>query len=405
MTPEAVIIGAGPVGALSALLLARRGVSVELIEAHATLTTESHASTFHPSTLDLLAAEGIELTNHPDAVRVKSIQWRDNRGQIRAEVDYRLLDGITRHPFRIHLEQQALLDRLAILLAAEHRISFRPGLTATNVDPTGPSVTVSSEGGRDHTLTAGVIIGCDGSRSAVRAAAGIGFPSSEYPTGAIRAHMTEDLAELMPPNRGEQSLSGLCYFRGKGDGVSTLRMARSTRLIVRTTHHDDDFRRLSEAVANATPWSIDDFSIDRIDNYRLNRGVADCYLARLGPVLILGDAAHVTSTAGGLNMNAGLQDAFALMPVVADWLHGETALESIAEVAALRREYLEHQVIPRSERRVKGLQELDSAALKEHLDDIDHLAADPDAGRRFLIEASLLDMPLTPAGAQLRKAQ
>ena len=54
---------------------------------------------------------------------------------------------------------------------------------------------------------------------------------------------------------------------------------------------------------------------------------------------------------------------------------------------------------------MKGLQELDSAALKEHLDDIDHLAADPDAGRRFLIEASLLDMPLTPAGAQLRKAQ
>ena len=224
---------------------------MELIEAHATLTTESHASTFHPSTLDLLAAEGIELTNHPDAVRVKSIQWRDNRGQIRAEVDYRLLDGITRHPFRIHLEQQALLDRLAILLAAEHRF-LRPGLTATNVDPTGPSVTVSSEGGPRPHLTAGVIIGCDGSCSAVRAAAGIGFPHLNTRPARYEP-MTEDLAELMPPNRGEQSLSGLCYFRGKGDGVSTLRMARSTRLIVRTTHHDDDFRRLSEAVANATP--------------------------------------------------------------------------------------------------------------------------------------------------------
>lgn len=395
MTPEAVIVGAGPVGALSALLLARRGVSVTLIEARPTLTTESRASTFHPSTLDLLAVEGIELSDDPDAVRVSSIQWRDNRGEIRAEIDYRLLEGITRHPFRIHLEQQALLDRLAVLLAAEPRILFRPGLTATHLDPTGPSVTVSSEGDRDRTVAADVILGCDGSRSTVRAAAGVGFRASEYPTGAIRAHITGNLDELMPPSA--RPLSGLCYFRGGDDGVSTLRMARNTRLIVRTTNQDDHFRRLSEAVANATPWTIDEIPIDRIDCYRLSRGVADRYLSGRGPIVILGDAAHVTSTAGGLNMNCGIHDAFALMPVLADWLTGDGDLDSVAKLAEIRRDYLVREVIPRSERRVRGLQEPDDTELKEHLDDINRLAANPEEARRFLVEASLLDTPMTPA--------
>lgn len=394
MNRQAVVVGAGPVGALSALLLARRGISVTLIESRTTLATESHASTFHPSTLDLLHAEGIDLSADPEAVRVTSIQWRDNRGAIQAEIDYRLLDGRTLHPFRIHLEQQALLDRLAALITADHRISFQPGLTATGLDPDTTGVTVSPEDGRDHTVRADVVIGCDGSHSIVRAAAGIGFRAVEYPTSAIRAHVRQDLAVLMPSTPQTGELAGLCYFRGGGDGVSALRMARSTRLIVRTTHSESDFGRVRAAVTNATPWSVDDLAIERIDTYRLSRGVADRYVSRFGPVLVLGDAAHVTSTAGGLNMNSGIQDAFALMPALADWLHGRAELDSVEKIAELRRNYVVEEVIPRSERRVRGLQDPGHTAFREHLDDISRLAADPDAARQFLIEASLLDTPL-----------
>lgn len=398
VSPHVVIVGAGPVGALSAVLLADHGVSVTLIDRGAGLLTASHASTFHPPTLDLLAGIGIDLASDPQAVRVNSIQWRDRRGEVLAEVDYRLLDGATAHPFRIHLDQQALLDRLADRIAGDSSIDFRPGLTAVGMDAgrtdTRPTVTVRDSDGDRHTLAADLVLGCDGAHSAVRELSGIGFAASEYPTGAIRAFVPGSLDGLMPV--GVPALSGLCYFRGGGDGVSLLRMSSDTRLVVRTTGQKDDATRLGQALAAATPLNMDDLDIDRIDVYRLRRGVADTYLSQRSTVLVIGDAAHVTSTAGGLNMNSGLHDAFALIPVVADWLAGRTGRQRVAELAAVRRDYLVRQVIPRTERRVRGLQdsESDSDSYTGHLADIEHLAADPVAARQFLAEASLLDTPL-----------
>ena len=389
--PHVLIVGAGPVGALSAVLLADHGVSVTLVDRGPGLLTASHASTFHPPTLDLLAGIGIDLPSDPQAVRVNSIQWRDRRGEVLAEVDYRLLDGATGHPFRIHLDQQALLDRLAARIAGDPRIDVRPGLTAVGVDA-GPTVTVSDPGGDRHTLAADLVLGCDGAHSAVRELSGIGFAADEYPTGAIRAFVPGNLDGLMPA--GVPALSGLCYFRGGGDGVSVLRMSADTRLVVRTTGHQDDVTRLSQALAAATPLNVDELDIDRIDAYRLRRGVADTYLSERYAVLVIGDAAHVTSTAGGLNMNSGIHDAFALMPAVADWLTGRAGRERVAELASVRRDYVVQQVIPRTERRVRGLQDSDSASYAGHLADIEHLATDPVAARQFLVEASLLDTPL-----------
>lgn len=393
MSPHVLIVGAGPVGALSAVLLADRGVPVTLIDRNPGLQTTSHASTFHPPTLDLLAAIGIDLHSDPRAVRVSSVQWRDRRGAVLAEIDYRLLEGATGHPFRVHLDQQALLDRLAARIDEHTRIDFRPGLTAVALDA-GPTVTVCDPDGDRHALAADLVLGCDGAHSAVRALSGIGFAASEYPTGAIRAFVSGNLDRLMPED--VPALSGLCYFRGGGDGVSVLRMSSDTRLVARTTGRHDDAARLGEALAAATPLAMADLDVDRIDVYRLRRGVADTYLSERNPVLVIGDAAHVTSTAGGLNMNSGIHDAFALMPVVADWLTGRTRRATVAALASARRDYMVHQVIPRTERRVRGLQDSDSDSYSIHLADIDGLAADPVAARQFLVEASLLDTPLTP---------
>lgn len=384
MTRHAVVVGAGPVGAVSALLLARHGLTVTLLDRNRALTSVSHASTFHPATLDLLATLEIDLTTDPDAVRVDSVQWRDHRGDIRAEVHYRLLDGLTAHPYRIHLEQQALLDRLAVLIDAEPGIDFRPGTTVVDIDPV---ITVSADDRRER-FSADVVVGCDGAHSTVRRLAGMAFPVAEYPTGALRARTTADLEEL-----SGQSLSGLCYFRGGGDGVSALRMAHDTRLVVRTDHTRGDRERVAEAVSVATPWELADLAIGDIDSYRLYRGVVDSYLSSRGPVVVLGDAAHVMSTAGGLNMNSGLQDAFAVLPVLADWLGGQIDRHAVVAATQARRSYVRDAVIPRSERRVAGLQDPGSASLNGHLADIATLAESDEVARRFLIEASLLDHP------------
>src|SRR6267154_6512285 len=53
------IAGAGPVGLVAAAALVRQGIPVTVFEALPGLSKESRASTFHPSTLDMLDDLGV----------------------------------------------------------------------------------------------------------------------------------------------------------------------------------------------------------------------------------------------------------------------------------------------------------------------------------------------------------
>ena len=57
--PRCVIAGAGPGGSMLALLLARRGVSVTLLEMHKDFDREFCGDTVHPSTLEILDQLGL----------------------------------------------------------------------------------------------------------------------------------------------------------------------------------------------------------------------------------------------------------------------------------------------------------------------------------------------------------
>ena len=51
---QVIISGAGPVGLLTALILAQNQISCLVLEAHSTLTHDLRAGTFHPPTLEML---------------------------------------------------------------------------------------------------------------------------------------------------------------------------------------------------------------------------------------------------------------------------------------------------------------------------------------------------------------
>src|SRR5262245_21791039 len=58
-TTTCCIVGVGPAGVMLALLLARRGVPVTLLEAHKDFDREFRGDTIHPSTLEILDAIGL----------------------------------------------------------------------------------------------------------------------------------------------------------------------------------------------------------------------------------------------------------------------------------------------------------------------------------------------------------
>jgi 2-polyprenyl-6-methoxyphenol hydroxylase-like FAD-dependent oxidoreductase len=60
MDGEPVLIaGAGPVGVVTAVALAQRGISVRVFEAAEQINDAPRASTLHPATLEMLSALGL----------------------------------------------------------------------------------------------------------------------------------------------------------------------------------------------------------------------------------------------------------------------------------------------------------------------------------------------------------
>lgn len=73
-----VIVGGGPAGAMLALLLARRGVRVTLIEMHHDFDREFRGDTVHPSTLEILDQIGLaERVHGPEPVL---LAWKNTGG-------------------------------------------------------------------------------------------------------------------------------------------------------------------------------------------------------------------------------------------------------------------------------------------------------------------------------------
>src|SRR5690554_3425526 len=113
-----LIVGAGPVGLVSALCLAEAGVPVTVVEAYEQLPTDLRASTFHPPTLDMLDRFGISEKLIERGLICHTWQFRDRDQGCVAEFDLSLLEGETNHPYRLQCEQWKLAEALREKIAA-----------------------------------------------------------------------------------------------------------------------------------------------------------------------------------------------------------------------------------------------------------------------------------------------
>src|ERR1700676_2327466 len=80
ITEERVFVaGAGPVGLVAAAALERRGIAVTAFSGWPAVCRESRASTFHPSTLDMLDDLGIAHALVAPGLVAPRLQYRTRR--------------------------------------------------------------------------------------------------------------------------------------------------------------------------------------------------------------------------------------------------------------------------------------------------------------------------------------
>jgi 2-polyprenyl-6-methoxyphenol hydroxylase-like FAD-dependent oxidoreductase len=317
-THDVIIVGGGPVGMGLAIDLGQRGVDVAVVERYPEPQQVPKGQNLTQRTLEHFHVWGCEeaLRNARTVPRGEGIGGMTAYGSLLSDYHFDWLNRALVKPYYYTANErlpqyatEAVLRRRAAEIDA---IDLFYGWSGTGVEQDADGVTVTIEehkGSARRTLRASYAVGCDGSHSTVRAAAGITETRSEHDRlMVLLVFRSPELHELLKRYPGKAfykvlhpDFDGYWLFFGRVDLGTTWFFHAPVPL--GTTRDNFDFRDLLHC-AVGKPFDLD---IDYVGFWDLRVAMADSY--RAGRVFIAGDAAHSHPPYGGYGINTGFEDA------------------------------------------------------------------------------------------------
>ncbi|KAK7683326.1 hypothetical protein QCA50_013588 [Cerrena zonata] len=356
MTPDSttiLIVGAGPTGLACAISLVTNGVNpqdIAIIDAQAQGLNLSRAIAIHAKTVEELETLGCSEKLLSQGIFNHVMRFCAGR-TVLLTADFPTLAARTRYPFTLTIAQtdteRVLEERLLELGVSVHR-----PLRLVDLKGISDGIEVTFEGGR--TMKTKFLIGADGSRSMVRSLSGILYRdpiSGEDPyndAARARSHQEKPLALGDVHFSGDvpSSLSNRVYLGPRGlllvvrlpDKPNSKPIYRLGCTVEPGTKDvskemlQDGLRVGLELSEHDTP-KIE--SVMTASAFHVRYALADQFYRSLGggAVVLVGDAAHIHSPAGGQGMNLGIRDSIQLGRVLANVIPETKSNDTIPAVA------------------------------------------------------------------------
>ncbi|MBX3411727.1 MAG: FAD-dependent monooxygenase [Pirellulales bacterium] len=367
---DVLVVGAGPVGLMTAAELHRHGVRCRLIERLLEPSPHCKALGITPRTLEVwddLAIVHQALTAGMGLRGLVNIANGTDMEISSAALPEGAYGFLTLAQYDA---EQILAEHLGTLAGGAER-----GVELVSLAQTEDLVTVGLKhlDGSVETVQAKYVVGCDGGRSAVRHALDLHFEGEHYAQVFMLADIDIDWTlergygyKLARIEKGEFRGAGACIpvpgdsRRYRFSTVAPEEMLPQDLTTSGQAHWASDegppLEAIQEMLDYLYPAGAKASNLRWSSFYRISHRLVPRY--SLGRVFLAGDAAHLHPPLGGQGMNAGLQDAYNLAWKLALAVRGRAADKLLDSYHAERHE-IGRQIVERTTARMNRVMEGD----------------------------------------------
>ncbi len=300
---DVLIVGAGPTGLALGVQCRRFGVDVRIIDMRPERTPHAKAPGLWAATLEALETMGCGAGILAAGNEVRAIQI-SAEGSLLAEMDVSHAVE-SRYPLPLLMPQseteRILVERLSELGVEVER---KMQLASFDVEGDGVRSELRDSEGDPLTIHSRWLAGCDGMHSAVRHGAGIDFVGEvreeRFAVGDVEIDQDLEIDVMQIDWAGEGALALYPVV----PGIWRIVAGRSGDT------WENGAATIEELEAHLAAHGRSDWKLSNptwLSSFRVSERRAATF--RKGPVILLGDAAHVHSPAGGQGINAGIQDS------------------------------------------------------------------------------------------------
>jgi len=307
-TRDVAVCGAGPVGLLAAIGLARQGLKVTVVDSEPGVVQSPRATGYFPPTIELLAEFGLYDEMAARAYRSHELKLHFLLANTTLSLSLAVLEGFAKYPFFLSVGQQVLAEIIVAHLERMPNVQVLWNHRAEALTQDSRGVTLSlgtPDGARE--LRADWLIGADGARSTIRGLLALPFEGFTWPDRFVATNTRFDFEKygFAPNNMIHHPVDWAVVARTGPDNVWRVTYGEDPNL-----PEAEIRRRIPERFARILP-SNEPYEIVAAAPYRVHERTCPTY--RVGRALLAGDAAHACNPCGGMGLTSGAFDAAALV--------------------------------------------------------------------------------------------